>query len=488
MSRQTTKRRRRRRVVSGQGRESNIETRIDAPHPLRREQAEASATPEPVEPAPDALRCEEQAAEQLHRQAEQLAEHLRLRQKQIDHREAQLNATFAQLERDTATARLWANEREAELQEAEEKLAAREARVQTSLQHLATADASRRKKLSDDDANFALREGAIREKEEKLVEREKAGIEADREFEAKRRPREESLRRREQKIDTRREASLQLVRQLLAGVERRRETTETHTAKHTPEHSKPTEELLARERMLRRTAKSLQQKQQELDEAETRLAEAQKNAEAIQQQLFAGRQELLDEGKRQRKALATEHDRAKEQLYQQREAVRRRSEHVDQCHRALEKLRGELGNMHRETLEIRLATEELWAQLSGAAPPAALIRSLGTIRAKLAEQYRLAGAELAEQKAELGNVRRELVEQHAKLIRQKKRFEKWSAADKEEISQQAQRLAAREEELHGQQADLQERSHAWQAERLDYEREIRRLRVRLSDPAEVQLT
>jgi hypothetical protein len=441
MSKQTTKRRRRRRIVSGRGRESKVTTRIDAPHPLRTEQPKAPATAEPVEPAPDGLRCEEQAAEQLQRQAEQLAEHLRLQQKQIDHRESQLNARSAQLERDTNTARLWAKERDAELQAAEEKLAATEARVQTSLQRLATADASQRKKVSDDGANYALREKAIREREEKLTEREKAQIKADRE-----------------------------------------------AADNTTEHSELTQQQSVREKMLRRAAESLQRKQEELDAAETRLAEAQRNAEAIQKQLSAGRQELLDEGEQQRERLAIENGRAKEQLHQQREAVRRRSEYVDQSHRVLERLRGELGTMHRETLEIRLATEELWAQLSGAAPPAALIRSLETIRARLAEQYQLTGTELAEKKAELENIRRELLGQHAKLLRQKKQFEKRSAAEKGEISQQTRRLVAREEELHRQTADLQEQSQDWQAERLDYEREIRRLRMQLSDPVEMQST
>ena len=80
--------------------------------------------------------------------------------------------------------------------------------------------------------------------------------------------------------------------------------------------------------------------------------------------------------------------------------------------RRLEELRAELGRMHRETLEIRLATEELWVQVSGVAPPAVLTRSLGQIRARLADHYRLAGSELDEQKEELQTIRCELAEQH----------------------------------------------------------------------------
>ena len=131
--------------------------------------------------------------------------------------------------------------------------------------------------------------------------------------------------------------------------------------------------------------------------------------------------------------------------------------------------------MHRETLEIRLATEELWAQLSGAAPPAALTQSLGRIRAKLAEQYRQAQAETAEQKKELEAIRGELVAEHEKLVEQKRQFERWAAGCQEDCQQQASRLVAREQQLRDREIELRQQSQRWQAERLRYQIELRRL-------------
>ncbi len=52
-------------------------------------------------------------------QAAQLAEHLRTRQQELDHREAELNAWAAKLDRDARAARLWFEERQAALDEAE---------------------------------------------------------------------------------------------------------------------------------------------------------------------------------------------------------------------------------------------------------------------------------------------------------------------------------------------------------------------------------
>jgi septal ring factor EnvC (AmiA/AmiB activator) len=133
--------------------------------------------------------------------------------------------------------------------------------------------------------------------------------------------------------------------------------------------------------------------------------------------------------------------------------------------------------MHRETLEIRLATEELWVQLAGAAPPAAMTYSLGRIRTKLADHYRLANAELQAQKNELEKIRCQLVEQHQQLVEQKSQFEQWATGRHDEIEQQAARLVAREEHLHSQQAELQDQAHCWQVERLDYQQQICRLQA-----------
>ena len=139
---------------------------------------------------------------------------------------------------------------------------------------------------------------------------------------------------------------------------------------------------------------------------------------------------------------------------------------MDRSRATLEQLRGELDRLHRETLEIRLATEELWVQLSGAAPPAALVQSLGRIRGKLAEHYRLANAELHAQKEELERTRGQLAEQHDKLAHERRRFEQWAATQQKETQQQASRLIARERQLDRRETELRTHSQQWQVERL----------------------
>ena len=164
-------------------------------------------------------------------------------------------------------------------------------------------------------------------------------------------------------------------------------------------------------------AASLAIRKRHIDEGEARLAEEQAELRQLQESLSNERQTLIEETAATRDQIAAEHREAMAELEQNRQALQRRADHVDQSRSALKQLRGELGRMHRETLEIRLATEELSAQLSGAAPPAALIRSLGHIRTKLADQYRQASAELAQQKQELEAVRKELAGGYDTLAR-----------------------------------------------------------------------
>jgi len=454
--------------------EPRVDQRIDAAHLIG-----DAATP----PAADNAAVLRQAAptqaeaEQLRVQAEQLARHLDTRQEGLDHREAQVNAITAQLDRDARIARLWLSERQAELQRHSEELAAEHREVQGRLERLAAAEAAQ-KHHAEMSCNCARREAELAAQQKQLADLAAAQEEATRRLEAQRRQSEDALLREKQQIDARREASLQLVRQLLAGVERRRQAIEAEAQTILQRTSKASPQLLAREEALRRSAQELEARARQLEQSEARLADAHAETRKLQQELLEQRRTAEEETRTERERLAAEHGRASEELERRRQAIQRRSEHVDQCRLALQQLRSELGRMHRETLEIRLATEELWVQLSGAAPAPALVQSLGRIRTKLSEHYRLANAELQAQKAELESIRGQLAEQFAKVTQQKRQFDAWAAAGQEEIDRHAARLVAREQQLRDREIALEESLHRWQAERLEYQQKIRRLQAR----------
>ena len=327
-----------------------------------------------VDPSHDSGAAISTASEQVRVQAAQLAEHLQARQKELDHREARLNAWAAELDRDARAARMWLTERVAEFEERDRSPAPAPARA------------------SD-----------------------------------------------------------------------------------------------AAEQAIRQHAEHLETKRSQLDEVEARLLEERTETERLREQYLTERRAWEEEVAAERERLQAERSRGESEIEEKRRAIQRRGEQLDQSHAVLAQLRDELGRMHRETLEIRLATEELWVQLSGDAPPAALVHSLGRIRSKLADQYRMASTEQQQRRQELEGLRGQLVEQHQVLVRQKVQFDKWAADCREEADQQASRLIARQQELDRLETRLRDQSHQWQAERLGLRQEVRRLRLQLIDQTSAAL-
>ena len=306
-------------------------SRIDPPHEVRLLANEPAVAQPPlvVERPPD-----EPVGEQVRLQADQLAAHLRTRQKELDHREAEVNSRTARLESEERAARLWLEQREAELASQKAELAKRLAEslksrqeAEKRLARLAAAEAAQQRRLQE--ASTSLPSSG---------------------------------------------------------------KTPTETCKPPVETSNPS--------------------------------------------LFLG-----DETAAISERMVAEYRQAMADVEQKRQVVGRRADDVERSRAALKRLRAELGQIHRETLEIRLATEELWAQLSNAAPPDVLVKSLGRIRAKLADQYRQADAELAEERKELETIRQQLIDQYDKLVEQKRQFENWVADCQTECRDESKTLA-----------------------------------------------
>jgi hypothetical protein len=326
-----------------------FETRIDAAHSVQvgSEKSPGICEPEALPPQSGPESLSEAEAEKLHRQAAQLAEYLRERQSELDHREAQLNAQVAQLESDARAARLWLGERDAELLERHHALARSEREVAKRLDRLAAMENA-----------LGRQAGESKDGDRPIFPAEKSG-------------------------------------------------------------PSPNLYELAR----------------------------------LRDQLVEEQRRFQEDARREWERIAAAKQQAQTEVEKKQQVIQRRSEHLDRCRAALWQLRGELQQLHRETLEIRLATEELWIQLAGTAPPAALTHSLGRVRARLAEEYNLTRAEIAEQKKELEALREELATQCEAFADRKKRYERWAAMQQQEVEIQAQRLAAREQVLQQQHRD-----------------------------------
>ncbi len=157
------------------------------------------------------------------------------------------------------------------------------------------------------------------------------------------------------------------------------------------------------------------------------------------------------------------------------QTVERLSEQLDHRRATIEQSQAEVTDLHRETLELRLATEELWSQLAGVMTPAALTQALGQTRSRLAQHFRLSLSEIDNRRAELEALRSEMAIQHGQLASQSQELQDWVAARESELAEQAGRLAVREEELETLATDQRRAQEQWLAERVRLEQEIRRL-------------
>jgi hypothetical protein len=339
------------------------ETRIDAAHPVN---GSSDVSPdlggsEAVLPQSTVEGLSEETEEPLRRQAAQLAEYLRERQSELDHRESQLNAQVAQFESDARAARLWLAEREAEHVE---------------------------------------RQQAIEQKERECTQR----------------------------------------------VERLAATEDTLYCRMAGGDSPADSPLFAGQAGRASEPWGLSSKSAE----QNRLAETQREVARLREQLLEGQRRLDEESRQEWQRIAAAQRAADAEVKKKRQTLQRRSEHLDRCRAALRQVRGELQQLHRETLEIRLATEELWIELAGTAPPAVLTHSLGRVRSRLADDYDLARSELTEQQKELEGVRKELAAQCEAFIGRKKQFEQWASTRQQQIELQARRLVAREKTIEEQ--------------------------------------
>ena len=117
-----------------------IETRFDPAHVSA---AHSSKSSDSAEAHPVLAGSNSSAAgAQIQAQADQLASYLRSRQRNIDQREADLNARLAVLDSEGRRERLLLSQREAELAERDEALTLRERELEERLKSVAAAEAS----------------------------------------------------------------------------------------------------------------------------------------------------------------------------------------------------------------------------------------------------------------------------------------------------------------------------------------------------------
>jgi len=434
--------------------------RIDAPHAVQSTEqiaAELVATladlPEPKSGFERSQQEQQQQLalreEQLQLQAAQLAGHLKARLSEVDRREAQLNARIAQLEADLRTARLWQREREYDFEQREaelcrhvEDLQHRSAEVARGQQQVQTID-ERAEQIAAREAELHALDVQLRQRRQEL-DRQNAALSHSQSLWQLQRTHEEATARQE------RERAADLWNR---EVQEQRQQLEF--------------EIADRRRKLETAEHKLHEQQQRLDQERV----------DFERQRVQGTSHL----QRERKALDEHQAAAELEILSRKREVESREAVVERQRVAMEQMRAEIGHVHRQSLEMRLIAEQLWAQITGRLSSAEITRSIAALRLQLSQQYEQEQKALAAQKAELLQLAERLEMQHQLVATERQDVRSWGLARQSGIEQQARQLVEREQQLEAEQQELRAARQALHDDRRRYEQEIRQLATQLRE-------
>jgi|GEM_PF-2131008 len=213
----------------------------------------------------------------------------------------------------------------------------------------------------------------------------------------------------------------------------------------------------------------------QLEHSEKLLATAQTQWQEKFRELAEQRAAFARFAETERKKLADDRRRWSEAHQQDERELRRQQMELANRQGALEALRAEVVRRQQDDLEMRLATEELWAQMSNEAPPAALAQTLGQIRLRLTEEFRLAKADLAGERATIKQLAEQVAGQHRLVSEKREQLQSWLATRLRDFEQLSGQLAERERQVEERRQAIDNERSQWQAERFRLEQELRKL-------------
>jgi hypothetical protein len=375
--------------------------------------------------------------EQLQVQVGQLAGHLRERLREVDRREAAINARSSQLESELRASRLWLRERELGFQEREnelkrtiEELEARSTSVQPDEDTPGFDAEARQAELNELARQLQLREDQLRERR----------FEADRQA-----------------------AALCHAQQVW---QQQRESEERQLT-------------LQREHMNHDFRQLTAEREEQLRAAELLLNEHAQQLNRDRTALVTDRDAWEQQKSRQRQAIEELRATTEAELADRRQRLDARQQWIERQRGGLDQVRNEASLLHRQSIEMRLLVEQLWSQITGCLTPAEVAQSIAQLRLKLAEQYRIEEQQLTARRDALVELSERIAAQHRELTQLRSGLRDWAAARQIEIEQQAAALVQRELTLDAQQEQLRQAQQQWNFDRRQYEQQIRDLTSQL---------
>jgi len=177
----------------------------------------------------------------------------------------------------------------------------------------------------------------------------------------------------------------------------------------------------------------------------------------------------------------TEMDREWSERSDQHQALRLREERLRDRQHNVEQLHEEVTELHRQALELRLATEYVWESLNEDFPGQTHGDAIDKAREQIADHYRLANDTITCRKKQLHALQAELQQQEQRLRHQRREAQMWVDRRQDEIETRLATISLREVELERIDQELQRQSLTWDQQREAYRKQFESLTAKSAD-------
>jgi hypothetical protein len=418
----------------------------------------------------------------------QIAAHLRQQYADLDRREQRLHAQLAQVDQERREQRMWTADLEAGLEEREFSIA----RLEAALAQRADACLKLETELKE------LHEALLRERHSLNLERDQLTHDREdqtKELEAlKARQHHELERLRADLISEHDEAETRLKQERVL-VDNRHRFQHDHLERTMREFESVQDEFRREQQLLRTRHEETQAqvllRSRQLDRQRELLDERQQSIEREREVLLKERRAMeerlsaeADELRNDRAAWESERDSQKADLRRQQDMLALHAENLETRRQRLDRLRAELEETNRQTLELRLAVEESLAQLTQTAGADVTKRRIDEARAILAEYYRHTRESLIQQRQELEQAQMRVHTQRDEFRAERQMLVEWVAAQEEQLAGREQNLRREGEAIDEREAGWRAAAERWTNEKLEAETIIRDLLKQLAEREE----
>lgn len=160
------------------------------------------------------------------------------------------------------------------------------------------------------------------------------------------------------------------------------------------------------------------------------------------------------------------------ELESERRMLAERKNELDRRQSTLQRMQSDTQAMHREALEMRLVTEQLWVEISDQAAPEHVQELLNQLRARLDEHYAEQQLGIDSQASELVTLKDTIEQKQEELRSQSAQLQQWVEDRHDEIKTYAAEVDARELLLDRREHRMHEEFSKWEATRNAYQKQL----------------